>query len=332
MNGPEDQKCIYIFGTNLIWCEKNFITGNKFYMMILSFISYTFSFILFLVIIFQTKESSSFIFTKIFIFILYFLQIYSTFRAGCTDPGILPKQYLIYSLNKKPERRCIINGHLINLKYCISCDIFIPPRCHHCSRCDNCVEKFDHHCIWLGTCIGLRNYKFFYLLIFCLVINDIYQILFCLYFLLNNIKNLKNDKNTTLKIIISMSIIILYDILFIIFFLGKLFILHTYFCFNNLTFYEYFKEKFKTVPGFNPYNKKFFNNFTQIFCKKSRKTRLFDNLNIQLDIEIKKEIDINFVNNINNNDNGDVNKENLTISTNENRHFKNNSEDEISSH
>ena len=319
MNETENPKCKYSLGSNLIWCKKSFVTGNRYYMMFLAFISYTIPFILFLIIIFLTKESSSFIFTKIFMFVLYFLQIYSTFRAGCTDPGILPKQYLVYMENKKPERRCVINGHLINLKYCLSCDFFIPPRGHHCSKCDNCVQKFDHHCAWLGTCIGIRNYKFFYLLVFCLAIADIYQIAFSLYFLINNIKNLKTDKKTTLIIIISMSIIIFYDLLFFIFFLGKLFIIHTYLCVTNLTFYEYFKEKFKIIPGFSPYNKNFCNNFTYIFCKKSRKTRIFDKLYINLNIE--KE-------NIMNLDNKSNNK---SFDTNENIYVKKPSENNFSS-
>lgn len=319
MNEEDNPKCIYMFGNNLIWCKNNFITGNRFYLMILAFTSYTIPFILFLVFIFQTKESSSFLFTKIFIFILYFLQIYSTFRAGCTDPGILPKQFLVYSQNKKTERRCIINGHLINLKYCISCDFFIPPRGHHCSKCDNCVLKFDHHCGWLGTCIGIRNYKFFYILIICLFIGDIYQIIFCLYFLLDNIKNIENDKKTTLKIIISMSIIVLYDILFLFFFLGKLFVLHTYLCITGLTFYEYFKKKFDFIPGFNPYYKNFCNNFTHIFCKKSTKTRIFD----KLDFIIYKENE--YITNLNNK------SYNKTFETNENINIKKEASDEMSS-
>lgn len=31
----------------------------------------------------------------------------------------------------------------------------------HCHTCGVCVRGFDHHCIWLGTCIGERNYLAF---------------------------------------------------------------------------------------------------------------------------------------------------------------------------
>ena len=47
-------------------------------------------------------------------------------------------------------------------KYCKTCNIWRPPRCHHCRVCDNCVETQDHHCVWLNNCVGRRNYRYFF--------------------------------------------------------------------------------------------------------------------------------------------------------------------------
>lgn len=45
------------------------------------------------------------------------------------------------------------------MRYCVECNIIRPPiRCSHCYNCDACIIGFDHHCVWLGTCIGARNY------------------------------------------------------------------------------------------------------------------------------------------------------------------------------
>ena len=52
------------------------------------------------------------------------------------------------------------------LSHCRTCRIIRPPRAFHCSRCDVCVEVHDHHCPWMGTCIGLRNTRFFVLFLF----------------------------------------------------------------------------------------------------------------------------------------------------------------------
>ena len=48
------------------------------------------------------------------------------------------------------------------LKFCEFCNIFRPLRTSHCHDCNNCVLGFDHHCVWLGTCIGKRNYSAFF--------------------------------------------------------------------------------------------------------------------------------------------------------------------------
>lgn len=65
---------------------------------------------------------------------------------------------------------------MTKLKFCEFCNIFRPIRTSHCHDCNNCVLGFDHHCVWLGTCIGKRNYTIFFCFISCLTTFILYVI------------------------------------------------------------------------------------------------------------------------------------------------------------
>ena len=55
------------------------------------------------------------------------------------------------------------NGAMdVPTKYCKTCNIWRPPRCHHCRICDSCMETQDHHCVWINNCVGRRNYRYFF--------------------------------------------------------------------------------------------------------------------------------------------------------------------------
>jgi len=47
----------------------------------------------------------------------------------------------------------------MNIRFCLHCQMFKPPRSHHCRKCGKCILKLDHHTDFLGNCVGFYNYK-----------------------------------------------------------------------------------------------------------------------------------------------------------------------------
>jgi palmitoyltransferase ZDHHC9/14/18 len=189
--------------------------------------------------------------------LFFALIIFSIFKGGCTDPGIIPRQIGSNISNfKSISYNVVINGSLMKINYCNTCSIFKPPRTSHCKACDNCCQRFDHHCLWLGTCVGNRNYKYFFLLITCITIDIIIEIIYSICIIVKAIKD-KDEKKIKLRVftISVLSGVSLYELLFLIFFVGKLQFIHTRLVFQNFTFYEDFKKKLKNPAKNNPFYK-----------------------------------------------------------------------------
>ena len=310
----DDPKKIY--GKNKFFCKYFGVTGSKFHHMIYSFFLVSIPYLGMVIILIYTKNIISITFPIIFTSILYITEIVAGILGGCTDPGILPRQGddFYYNTNR-PLLKTIVNGHVITLTFCYSCSSFRPPRTSHCSLCDNCVERFDHHCLWLGTCIGKRNYKYFYLLIFCLNFSSTYQIIYSIYYIIFQIKKFKNKENYSLILLLGLSGVALVDLLFLVFFIGKLFYLHTYLVFKSLTFYEYIKKKFNKVPRVNPFQKKFLGTWERIIFSLPPKSFLISYLkrrkrkyNIQNDINKINEYNSSGTKNKNKKNNNNNNK------------------------
>ncbi len=68
-------------------------------------------------------------------------------------------------------------SHLLQLKYCYTCCIYRPKRAVHCSLCDACVEQMDHHCPFISTCVGRRNYIWFFAFICSLWLNSLFVVI-----------------------------------------------------------------------------------------------------------------------------------------------------------
>lgn len=127
----------------------------------------------------------------VFFFYYFWAMGFSFFiRTATSDPGVLPKNIHL-SQGSNPgqipqEYRNIIHlptpdteknpNSKIELKYCVACRIWRPPRASHCSTCGVCVEVHDHHCIWVNNCIGKRNYRYFIIFISGLVLAAVFLI------------------------------------------------------------------------------------------------------------------------------------------------------------
>ena len=149
---------------------------------------------------------------------------------------------------------------------CYTCKIIRPPRTSHCALCDNCVERFDHHCDWLGTCVGKRNYRSFVLFISMINISALYQIVLIALILSNYLeKNLKHNNFTFMSAVM----VFIYNAIFLLFFVGKLFFRYLILSYKNLTFYENVKDKWGKYPWKNPHDKrKSHLNCRVLLCKK----------------------------------------------------------------
>ena len=323
-------------GNNKFICNNKIILGNKYYNMILSGILITIPTILFIIAMLYINKHSSIPLATVCI-LLYILIIICFLMGGCSDPGLVERnnEYAFYD-NRKSVIKMNIKGHMARLNYCYTCFHFRPPRTSHCAVCDNCVENFDHHCLWLGTCVGKRNYKYFYYLIslisilcFIILISSIIYVIqyFKIYF-----ENEEKRKHYLL-IIICLCIDGFITLLFLTFFLVKLLFLHTYLIWVGLNFYEYLKHNYFVTLDIKPYSRGWMKNIISKLFKKIPLSKLnFSEIN-KKDDDIFKSFNENNIkieendrnrylpeennNNINNNNNNvEQNSRNMNLNIN----------------
>ncbi|XP_071720998.1 probable protein S-acyltransferase 4 [Rutidosis leptorrhynchoides] len=210
------------------------------------------------------------------------LDIIFLFMTSSRDPGIVPRNAtppdpdedlemntpsMEWTNGRTPHLRLprtkdvIVNDHTVKVKYCDTCMLYRPPRASHCSVCNNCVQRFDHHCPWVGQCIGLRNYRYFYLFISTSTV-------LCIYVFTFSWVNLFQQKVVVLK---AMSQDILSDFLIVycfvaVWFVGGLTVFHFYLICTNQTTYENFRYRYDKKE--NPYHKGVKKNLVQVFFSK----------------------------------------------------------------
>jgi len=264
--------------------------------------------------IFEAKElvnnfSVFFLFIGIFLFLLTLLLLNLT---ATIDPGIVPKRTREWidkentddeddddsrldewpkgipideetGLPTRPPPKLKTferNNSKFELRYCYTCNFYREPRTVHCRFCNNCVDEFDHHCPWTGTCIGKRNYKFFYMFLSVCMILLVYGLLINLALIIRvginrfNQYDGKNFWDLLFRFLISspVAIILICFALFFLLFLSLLLFYHTFLISAGLTTYEHQMNRYPI--GKNPFAHGLLGNFIKVFCWRIPKSEI----------------------------------------------------------
>ncbi len=247
-----------IIGSNKIWLNC-FMTGPGYYAIPLSALLIIIPSFISLYIYISTNlfSDASKVILIIIDLCLFCLSTFYLLLSGLTEPGIIYRNYnsdMIRKINEQDKSYFISvkKGHLVKYSICYSCNIVRPIRTSHCAECDNCTERFDHHCIWIGQCVGKRNYSYFLYFLIWLNISMLFHIV-SLAILLSLevnaykdnvlIDNTKESYANKVRIILC-SFVLFFVSGFSLFFLTKLMINHVYYACRNTTFYENLKKKF----------------------------------------------------------------------------------------
>lgn len=194
--------------------------------------------------------------------LMWLVMVMSFFMAACLDPGIIPRDLSPTDTNPEP----VVISEGVMYKWCRTCYIYRPPRAKHCPVCDNCVDRFDHHCPWVGTCIGRRNYRFFFTFVNMTFINAAYTFGMCIV-LLRRHGSIGDALSSGWHIVIALAISFIALPL-----VGSLAGYHIYLVASNQTTNEDLNEVYAKEP--NPFTMGCVSNSCVILCAPQRPSRL----------------------------------------------------------
>ncbi|CAL8071176.1 unnamed protein product [Calicophoron daubneyi] len=192
--------------------------------------------------------------------------VFSTFgRATFMDPGYLPVGVAgekLTTIEKGSPRTVMyktieVNGIATRLKWCITCEMYRPPRCSHCSICKHCIDTFDHHCPWVNNCIGKRNYRYFLAFLLSLAVHMFLTIGVSISFVLTHSNELLNYRVIVTIVSLVMIGLLLLPVLGLTGF-------HIFLVSKGRTTNEQVTSKYDL--DMNPYNRGCCTNWLRVFC------------------------------------------------------------------
>lgn len=280
-----------MYGNNQVLCGGRFVGGPDARSCIASVVMISAPSVVWLAEVgtfFAQRYSILFIVAAV---VLQLASLVLLFATAFSDPGIIPRQPPFnerYDATTKQFRvspppryfDIIIRGHPYRMKYCVTCNVYRPPRCTHCAVCENCIERFDHHCPWIGNCVGKRNYWLFYCFVSSTGALNSYTLATAVAQLLILCRDYQDAlgldlgqafvRSLTNELFVA--ILVVYCIGTVWFIVG-LCIYHNYLISTNQTTYEQIKGMW--YKGHNPFNRGILGNYSDVLFSRVR-PRYFD--------------------------------------------------------
>ncbi|XP_041419742.1 palmitoyltransferase ZDHHC20-A-like [Xenopus laevis] len=202
--------------------------------------------------------------------LLFLLCVWCYLRTVMTPPAVPPEKFRPSEADKQlylsDERPQVLQEILIRMakdlhikkavRYCTTCHVIKPDRCHHCPVCNVCILKLDHHCGFLNNCVGFSNYKFFLLAVMYGVLLCIFTSAVSLYCSILFWTHQLPNSPSKVPIIVLFSLTTFFAIM-----LFRLFLDHFELALRNITD----REDSDNTEEFNPYNLGFSKNLREVF-------------------------------------------------------------------
>lgn len=128
-----------------------------------------------LLFVFYTNEILA---ARVIVGVFAVASVAALLLCGLSDPGIKPRAEppppdaaphdSLWREHVYVDKEGVVQRTRLEVKWCYSCNIYRPYRGVHCRYCDACVMRRDHHCPWTGTCVGAKNYRSYFALVWLL--------------------------------------------------------------------------------------------------------------------------------------------------------------------
>jgi len=143
-------------GKNIVKCKGKLVCGitNHLPNMISIILLGVLLIVVWGIFLFPLLIEYNFIVSSALQFLFFYLTIYYLLKCFMTEPGIIPRNYKLYTKDENFKSEELNNSNSTNSesenkpriyqeRFCYTCNIIRPAKVSHCQYCDNCVIGFD---------------------------------------------------------------------------------------------------------------------------------------------------------------------------------------------